>query len=319
MSDLPSSGYSPPAKDIATMVGVMSIESILSQAWSLQPPSATIIRLLDLIGDPDADFREAVATIECDSVLSAKLLARCNTVQQGLAQPLGSVKQCVLHLGYAEIHRLILSLSFGPQLGGELRGYDMAEGTLWQHSLTTARLTPKILSLALDPETDASIAYTAGLIHDIGKLVVAQLLNDKLKQRIHDLMAGKGKTLLEAEVATLGADHAEIGAELLDNWRLPGPIVEAVRHHHAPGKARPGKLAAAIHVANAVAHQVGDSPGWHGFAFTFDPSALATLRINAKDLEKLTGQVIDLGAAAGVKKNPNPYRNAGTPLRPRDF
>lgn len=297
----------------------MSIESILSQAWSLQPPSATIIQLLDLISDPDADFREAVATIECDSVLSAKLLARCNTVQLGLAQPLGSVKQCVLHLGYAEIHRLILSLSFGPQLGGELPGYDMAAGTLWQHSLTTARLTPKILSLALNSEMDASIAYTAGLVHDLGKLVVAQLLNASLKKHIHDLMADEGKTLLEAEVATLGADHAEIGAELLDYWRLPGPIVEAVRHHHAPSQARPTKLAAAIHVANTVAHQVGDSPGWHGFAFTFDPSALTTLRITAKELEKFTSQAMDLETPEWVAKNPNPDRTAVSAHRFRDF
>ena len=146
----------------------MNAETLIDRTPNLQVPSPTVVRLLNLLNNPDADYDEVIATVNRDAVLSAKLLAICNSTSYGLAQPMASVGQGVLYLGFGEIHRLVMELSFGSQIGSGLSGYDMEAGVLWHHSLVTALLTPRVLGISKKFATDTSIAYTAGLVHDIG-------------------------------------------------------------------------------------------------------------------------------------------------------
>ncbi|MFO1511415.1 MAG: HDOD domain-containing protein [Verrucomicrobiota bacterium] len=271
----------------------MKAETLIGKTPNLHPPSPTVVRLLGLLNNPDADYDEVISTVSRDPVLSAKLLALCNSASYGLAQPVASIDQGVLYLGYGEIHRLVMALSFGGPIGSELPGYDMDAGELWRHSLVTALLTPRALALAQAAGVDTSIAYTAGLLHDIGKVVIGQVLSPEACRRIHQ-MVGTGDTpLLEAEKRVLGCDHAEIGACLLRQWRIPEIIVEAVALHHRPQAEGAGQLAAVVHVADAIAHQTGASPGWESFAVVRHEAALTKLQLTGTQLELLTLAALD--------------------------
>jgi putative nucleotidyltransferase with HDIG domain len=266
----------------------MNIRFLISKAQHLQPPSSTVIKLLALLGETDQDHHEIITTISTDAVLSAKLLARCNSASLGLSRPIGSVGKAVMHLGYVEVHRMVMALSFGAQIGVELRGYSMESGGLWRHSLVTALLTHRVIASSTSGcESDASIAYTTGLLHDIGKLVLDQTLDSDIRIRIQEHVEDNGYPLIQAEREVMGSDHAEVGAYLLQEWGLPEVIVEAVRNHHAPGGGKP-RLSAIVHVADIIAHQTGASPGWGSLAVQIDATAVKAMRLSETDLMSLT-------------------------------
>jgi len=265
----------------------MNADTLIGKTPNLQAPSPTVVRLLTLLNNDNADFDEVITTVGRDAVLSAKLLALCNSASYGLAQPVASIEQGVLYLGFGEIHRLIMALSFGSQIGVELPGYDMDAGTLWKHSLTVGLLTPRVLAISRQSGVDTSVAYTAGLLHDIGKLVIGQILEAQQRAKIHQLVEARAASLLEAEKLVLGCDHAEVGASLLHHWRIPAVIVEAVANHHKPPAGEHDLLSAAIHLADATAHQTGASPGWESFAVARHDSALAILQLSGVDLDNL--------------------------------
>lgn len=271
----------------------MNAETLIGKTPNLHAPSPTVVRLLNLLNDTNADYDEVISTVSRDVVLSAKLLALCNSASYGLAQPVASLEQGVLYLGYGEIHRLVMALSFGGPIGNELPGYDMDAGALWRHSLVTALLTPRALALSRTLGADTSIAYTAGLLHDIGKVVIGQTLNADSRQKIHRLVERREASLLEAEKTVIGCDHAEIGASLLRQWRIPEIIVEAVAFHHHPQLEGAGHLSAVVHVADAIAHQTGASPGWESFAVVRHEAALTTLQLSGTQLELLTLAALD--------------------------
>ena len=271
----------------------MTAEALIGKTPNLQSPSPAVVRLLNLLDNPNADYDEVITTISSDVVLSAKLHALCNSTTYGLAQQVASLEHGVLYLGLGEIHRLVMALSFGGQIGTELPGYDMEAGTLWRHCLVAALLTPRVLGLSQNLGLDTSIAYTAGLLHDIGKLVIGQTLDAAMREKIHQLVLTERCSLLQAETSVIGCDHAEIGACLLRRWRIPEIIVEAVANHHNPPLEEGPSLSAVVHVADATAHQIGSSPGWESFAVVVHEAAMTALNLSASDIDALTFAALD--------------------------
>ena len=103
----------------------MNAERIIAQARPLRAPPETVVTLLSLLDSPDADYDQVVATVGRDAVLTAKLLALCNSASYGLAKPIASVDQGVLYLGFGEIHRIVMALGFGETISQPIPGYIM--------------------------------------------------------------------------------------------------------------------------------------------------------------------------------------------------
>lgn len=271
----------------------MNAETLVAQARDLTAPSPAIIKLLDLLNRPDADSDQVIRVVQQDGVLSVKLLSLCNSAWLGLSTPVASVEQAVLQVGYQKIHRLVLAVGFGDALRRALEGYAIDESELWRHSLTTALITQQVLTIGRISYFDPSIAYTAGLVHDIGKLVLNQVLNPASQTAIQNLIAHSGHTRLEAERSVIGTDHPEVGACLLQRWKIPDSIVEAVAHHHQPILTPQPALSAVVHVANAVAHEVGSAPGWESFAVPISGAALKALKIEPNESDKMMMSAYD--------------------------
>lgn len=279
----------------------MTAERLILRVADLQAPSTSVASLLHMLQDTDADYDEVIAIVGRDPVLTAKVLRQCNSARYGLARRVASLKQAVGHLGFVEIHRIVMRLGFGPAIGAELPGYDMAAGELWQHSRAAAHTAPQVSRFSRIQGVDASVAYTAGLLHDIGKVVIGQALDADARSRIQHLVDRESASVRQAEKEVLGCDHTEVGACLLRQWKIPELLVEAVAGHHAPRAAAGTRLSAVVHVADLVAHQSGASPGWSSFAVAVDEGVYSALNLTSEVIERLIADAAEAEGAAALE------------------
>ena len=226
---------------------------MIAKVRNLPPVSSVALELARLLEQPDASNEDIVALLKQDGVLTAKLLRACNSPMLGLDGQVASVDQAVLMLGYRQIFQMVSALAFRSTLSAALPAYDLEKEALWQHSLVTSHAAQLATNECLDFQADESVAFTAGLLHDIGKLITSQFITPEVKMAMR-LKIAHGCSLVEAERCLLGADHAEVGAALLYIWRLPEFIVEAVGMHHRPAIKPVPRLSALASLANSLAH-----------------------------------------------------------------
>ena len=231
--------------------------------------------------------------LKYDDVLTAKLLRACNSPYFGFEEKIYSVEQAVLILGHQQILHMVLSLAFGGAMSTSLPGYAIEAKELWAHSVTTAVAAEQLVKHGIPMELEPPVAFTAGLLHDIGKLALNQVLDADTQLAIRYRIAHNHLPRNTAERNILGTDHAEVGACLLETWRLPDEIVESVANHHHPVTTPAPKLSAVIHVSNCLVHLIGSSLGWDSYAVLVDAKANQALAINPEKLESLMIDVHD--------------------------
>ena len=271
----------------------MTAQEIIHKVKNLPPISQAALKLVNLLEQASISNDEIVEVIKCDNVLTAKLLRACNSPYFGLDEPVSSVDQAVLMLGHQQILHIVLTLAFGSAMVVPLPGYAVEANELWRHSLITATAAEIVASEAYDLNVEAPVAFTVGLLHDIGKLVMSQAITPEIQHEIRQLVEQHGCSRTEAERNILGADHGEIGACLLKNWNLPEEILEAVANHHHPVCDPRPKLSVITHVANCLAHLAGSAPGWDGFATRVNAQAVAALNLDEARLEGMVSHVRD--------------------------
>ena len=269
----------------------MTAPEIINKVKNLPPISQAALKLVNLLEQASISNDEIVQVIKCDNVLTAKLLRACNSPYFGLDDPVSSVDQAVLLLGHQQILHIVLTLAFGSAMVVPLPGYAVEANELWRHSLITATASEIVAADAFDLNVEAPVAFTVGLLHDIGKLVMSQAITPEIQGQIRQLIEQQACSRTEAERKILGPDHGEIGACLLKSWNLPEEILEAVANHHNPVCEPRPKLSVITHVANCLAHLAGSAPGWDGFAIRVDPKAVAALNLDEARLEGLVVHV----------------------------
>jgi putative nucleotidyltransferase with HDIG domain len=199
--------------------------------------------------------------LRSDNVLTAKLLRVCNSAHTGLDAPVSSIDQAVLLMGDHAIFRMVCAIGFGGAMGFALPSYGIEANGLWGHSLSTGMGAEYLTEVEAYGDFHPSVAFTAGLLHDIGKLVLNQVFTPKCRAEIRVLISQNSLSRFDAEKAVLGANHAEVGACLLQKWNLPEIIIEAVANHHAPIVQPVPQLSAVIYLADSAAHLCGPSAG----------------------------------------------------------
>jgi len=204
------------------------LHDLITGTSELRSLPATTMRLMGLLDDATASANDVLDVIEKDPSLTANLLKLCNSAYYGLRQQVGTARQALILLGNQVIVNLAFATSMGDIMRGPLSGYHMGRNELWYHALGTALGAAHLASLPGDASLREQ-AFTAGLVHDIGKL----LLNRALKQKIVQLpSAVDSKTMMAAEVDILGFDHARAGAALAEAWNFPPQLVALIATHH---------------------------------------------------------------------------------------
>ena len=231
------------------------LRRVVGGLGTLPAAPAIYAALTAALADPDVDIRELAAIVTRDMGLAARVLQLVNSAYCGLAQRISSIETAITILGLNMVRHLALTVEVFRSFGGpEGEGFEALE----QHSSLTARIARK---LAPDRRT-ADVAFAAGLLHDAGKLVLMRRASEAYAAAV-ELAARSGTSLFEAEKASLGATHAEIGAYLLGLWDLPHAIIGPVACHHSLEHIGPGgfDITTAVAVADLLANEVaGDAP-----------------------------------------------------------
>jgi putative nucleotidyltransferase with HDIG domain len=271
----------------------MTAQEMVVKVKNLPPVSYAALKLVNLLEQPAVSNDEVVEALKCDNVLTARLLRACNSPYFGLEEPVFSVDQAVFLLGHQQILHIVLTLAFGSAMVVPLPGYAMEVNDLWRHSLITAIAAETVAAEITDLDMEPAVAFTVGLLHDIGKLVMGQVLTPDLQAEIRRRVEQNLMSRSEAEKEVLGTDHSEVGACLLREWRLPEQIVESVANHHHPVLEPRPRFSVVSHLANCLAHLSGSAPGWDGYAVRVDENVIKTFELTGDKLENMVVVVRD--------------------------
>jgi len=227
----------------------------------LPPFSQVLNHLMASLANEDVSFAELAAQIERDTVLSGNVLRLVNSVLYGRRGTISSVRHAVSILGINKLRNYLLGLSIAG-LWAKLRTpptWSMARFNT--HSVATGLLADLLVQRI--PVTYAEGAFAAGLLHDIGRLMIAIALPDEFEEILRQF-ANSDRSLEECERELLNTDHSELSAAALSRWNIPAPIQRAVGfHHHSEREPGAGQqdagwlLSSAVHVANGLANHLG--------------------------------------------------------------
>ena len=167
----------------------------------------------------------------CILILSARTLKLCNSVFIGRREKVESLDHALVYLGQTLLIKVVISASINNFFQQVARGYSLCKGGIYHHAVGTAVIAEKIADLS--QKANPMAAYTAGLLHDIGKVVLDQHIQSALPLFYRELQQEK-KNFIEVEKDLLGIDHTEAGAHLARRWSFPDSLTESIIHHHHP-------------------------------------------------------------------------------------
>jgi len=243
-----------------------ALQRVAAGARTLPCVPACYEQLSAAIADPEAPVDDIGELIESDVAMCAKVLQLVNSAFFGLGRRIESAREATVYLGTTTLRSLVLSVEIFDtwRPNPPLRGFTVE--ALAVHSQHVARLAS---ALAVTPE-DRETTFTAGLLHDVGKLLLATHRRDDMA-RVLAAAEGDARPAHRVELELLGLTHSEVGAYLLGLWGLPDTVVEAVAFHHAPERLSRRRVdpVAAVYLANllvdaaqrADAEPAPDEPG----------------------------------------------------------
>ena len=267
----------------------METAKVASAIKSFPGMPGTAVRLLALIDNPAMRVSQIEQILRQDPGLTANVLRLANSAYFGIPSKVGSIRQAVILLGLKRLIQMVIAACVSAIMDKPVPGYDLPPGELWRHSIAVS-VAAEGLVKELNAEAAEEI-FTAALLHDVGKLVLGQFDQDEYHQI--ETAVSQGISFEMAEKIVLGANHADIGAQILTKWSLPQEIVNAVQFHHAPEDAgQRNTMLDIVHVANFMSMMIGIGIGKDGLHH--QPSAEVTERLGLEPdhLEKVASQTM---------------------------
>ena len=215
------------------------------------------VQIVEKLQDPEVGLDVIGDIIMKDPGMVSKILKVVNSSFFGLGREISSPAEAVSQVGAEMVKSLVLSVHAFSQFESTTLG-GLSIDSLWQHSQSTANLAQAIARMEDSDQKLVDEAFVGGLLHDIGKLVLASNFPAEYA-RIVEIGRKGAVSLVTAEENTLGANHAEVGGYLLGLWGLPVPVVEAIALHHNPAQSTYLDFTplTAVHAANALVNFQG--------------------------------------------------------------
>lgn len=227
----------------------LTLEQVVAGLKDLPALPLVVSELLASFDDPDVELGELAAKIAQDQALAAKTLRLANSSFYGLQSKVRTISQAIAVLGFDSVRALVVGAGIiGGFREGRDNGFDF-DG-FWRHAIATALCAR---ALARRGGSPPELSFVAGLLHDLGRLVLVTRFPEQYAQVLAE-RALRDSPLIEAERAVLGLDHAQVGRALGQHWRIPEAICRAIANHHQPMQQDYGELPAIVHVANVIAH-----------------------------------------------------------------
>jgi len=259
------------------LIGSSRLKALLSRLQALPSQPTLYMQVMAEIQSPNSSFRKVGELIARDVGMTAKILQLVNSAFFGLPRRIASPQEAVSLLGYDTVKGLVLGVKIFSQFDSK-RMKHVGLDTLWQHSLAASRCARAISAAENLSRQAQAAAFTAGILHDVGKLILAQNFPDSYADIVQrPLMRDRPLTELEAEC--FGASHAELGAYLMGLWGLDEDVIDAIAYHHCPLQTNPVRtVPIVVYAANALDHQLS-ADSTEAPAAPVEPAVLRHLNI----------------------------------------
>ena len=270
----------------------MSLHQQIVQVIEKIPPLPDVaIRILQIVYDPDFSTDELVAVVRTDPVLTGKILKLCNSSIFAVGREITRISDAVAYLGTRNLVKLVVVACTAPYYRNVDAGYFLRAGEIWRHSVACA-LAAQIVAFQAELE-DPAAAFTAGILHNIGKVALSCFLIGE-QQALRSALSEGTDDFIAIERRIAGMDHASAGGVVADRWFLPPNFRRAIRNHHSPEHiAQDGDLTAVVHLADVLVLQLGVGGGIDGMNYPICTNALDKLRILPKHLDTLRLRILD--------------------------
>ncbi len=272
----------------------------LARISNLPTAPPVLVALLQKLNDENYTIDDLVSLIEEDVALSAKILAVANSPAYRGTSEITSVRTAAVRLGFDEIK----DISMVAIISSSLSSLTIPNlGRFWIHSLAvgyTAQVLARRAGRKFPPRLKGYL-FTAGLLHDLGSLVLYHLFSKEV-QILYDRLPETDLTMYQLEEESLGIDHAEVGAYVARHWKLPEAIREAIAFHHAPWQASSSMkpLVSAVHLADFICNNQEFSWIDDNFPREFDSSSWELFDMDLDDVPEIIDEVKEIGQKSEI-------------------
>ena len=273
----------------------VTLDTLEMQVQQLPSLPVVVYDIMALIDAGDVDLTVLQRKVAQDQSLAARILRIANSPFYGFSGQINTIKEAVVVLGLQPIRNLVVAAGIMKQFpAGASRHLDPL--AFWQHCIGTS-IAARVL--ARHCGLDKELAFTAGLLHDIGKLAFDCHFPDQYA-RVLEYRAEHDCHLLAAEDAVLGSNHAQAGGRLARHWKLPPLIASAIEHHHYPTGGDGLPLSDLIHVADAVCRGLDIGNGEYDLVPPLDGDAVARLGVDWSEFKACLVEVEELNQQSNL-------------------
>lgn len=278
------------------------LEEIIRRIEEMPKVSDAPYRLLQTTAKNNYSMNEIVKIVETDVSLTAQCLKVVNSAAFSLPREISSLQRAVVLLGTQTIIKIALSLAFKNVFTTSMKGYKAEKTDFWDHSFRTA-IASRILASENVKSIPPDMAYTAGLLHNIGKAIISEFLERFETDLLNKFSSTQVDNFLVIENEFLGTDHTKVGEAMAKKWKFPESLQQVIRYHHDPMQAKEEfrALCAVVHVADLLAMMSGAGTGFDGLAYGIDEEVKKWVPLERETIPKLIFN-IDLEYLATKKK-----------------
>lgn len=266
------------------------MEEILNIANHIPPFPKVAMQVMKMLEDPAVKAKDLAEVIQYDAAITANILKTCNAAYFGLTHKVSALDDALVLMGQDALKDILIASSSARfYKGGAGDGYQLEQGELWKHSVAVAIMS-KLISRhfkGVEPGT----AFTAGLLHDIGKRFLSSFVASDF-QKIMDRTYVDGLSFIAAEHEILGMNHAELGSLILQKWDFAEDMIAAVKLHHDPKALDMDPLIALVAMANTLVISLGIGVGADGLSGAMQGEGLKRFGITSLDLDRYMSMLV---------------------------
>ncbi len=267
------------------------LQKLVERSPDLPTLPVVLVRVQQALADPRVSAARIGDILHEDQALTAKTLKLVNSAYYGFPQKINSVTRAIVILGFSKVREVLLTASVFEAFRKDGDGSAFDATGFWMHSLGTAVASQAVARHLRMPSADE--AFVAGLLHDLGKVVLAQHLKPEFQQ-VAALTSQEGILMVRAEERVMGVNHTAIGRWLVERWNFPPGLVAPIRFHHQPALAREHReLVHAVHLGDILARALELGNGGDGRIPEIDPTVWHQNNLSLAALDRCMGETLE--------------------------
>jgi putative nucleotidyltransferase with HDIG domain len=266
-------------------VAKMTLEELIEKVDDIPAFPQTVINIMALLKEPRSAAVDIEREVMKDQGLTTKLLKMANSAFYSGRRQIKTVADATVLLGFDTVQSLVLASTVGKVMEKELKGYSYERSALWRQSQISAIMARAIAKKA--KYTNPDIAYTAGLLKDVGKVILDEYVHESY-QEILTKISNEVMPYVAAEEEILGFNHGQVGARIVEKWNLASELVDAIEYHHKPFQSMDNiELVSIVHISDGLVMMMGIHEGIDTLGHEFFTDAVKILNLDESDLNQI--------------------------------